>query len=94
MVVVVVVMVFVVMMVLVPLDHRNHKPWAPRWTRHLLSLQAWQYGGHGRLLVGVGLRGQWSFGWGHALAGSGPQAFAVTILQRVLVVGSGLGLVW
>lgn len=94
MVVVVVVVVFVVMVVLVTLDHRDHKPWAPRWTRRLLSLQARQYRGHRGLLLGVGLRGQWGFGWGQGLSGLCPEAFAVTVLQRVLVVARGLGLVW
>lgn len=94
MVVVVVVVVFMVVVVLVTLDHRNHKPWAPRWARCLLPLQAWQYRGHRGLLLGVGLRGQRGFGWRHGLSGFCPKAFAVAVLQRVLVVARGLGLVW
>lgn len=90
MMVVVVVVVFVVMVVLVTLDHRNHKPWAPGWTRSLLSLQARQYRG----LLGMGLRGQRGFGRGHGLSGFCPQAFAVAVLQRVLVMAGRLGLVW
>ncbi|KAK5922409.1 hypothetical protein CgunFtcFv8_019676 [Champsocephalus gunnari] len=88
MVVVVVVVVFMVMVVLVTLDHGNHKPRAPRWTRHLLSLQC------GGLLLGVRLRGQRGFGWGHGFSGFCPKTFAVTVLQRVLVVAGGLALVW
>lgn len=42
----------------------------------------------------MGLRGKWGFGRGHCLSGFGPKAFAVTVLQRVLVVTGGLGLVW
>lgn len=91
MVVVVVVVVFVVVVVLMTLDHRDHKPWAPRWARRLLSLQAWQYRG---LLLGVGLRGHRGFGWRHGLSGFCPKALAVAVLQRVLVVAGGLGLVW
>lgn len=93
MVVVVVVVVFMVMVVLVALDHRNHKPRAPRWAGRLLSLQAWQYRGHRGLLLGVGLRGERGFGRRQSLSGFGPNAFAVTVLQRVLVVAGGLGLV-
>lgn len=93
MVVVVVVVVFVVVVVLVALDHRNHKSRAPRRTGHLLSLQARQYRGHRGLLLGVGLGRQWGFGWGQGFSGFGPQPLAVTVLQRVLVVAGGLGLV-
>lgn len=42
----------------------------------------------------MGLRGQWGFGWGQRFSGFGPNAFAVTVLQRVLVVTGWLGLVW
>lgn len=94
MVVVVVVVVFVVMVVLMPLDNRNHKSWASRWARHLLSFHAWQYRGHSWLLLRVGLRGHRSFRRGHGLPGFGPQAFAVAVLQRVLMVAGGLDLVW
>lgn len=92
--IVVVVVVFVVMVVLMALNHRNDKPRAPRRAGYLLSLQAWQYRGHRGLLLGVGLRGQRGFGRGQRLSGFGPKAFAVTVLQRVLVVAGGLGLVW
>lgn len=61
MMVVVVVVVFMMVVVLVTLHHRNHKPRAVGWTRHLLSLQTGQYRGHRRVLLGMGLRGQWGF---------------------------------
>lgn len=95
--VVVVVVVFMVMVVLVALDHRNHKPRAAGRAGRLLPLQAGQHGGHRRLLLlllGVGLRGQRGFRWGHGVSGLRPQPFAVAVLQRVLVVGGRLGLVW
>lgn len=94
MMVVVVVVVFVMVVMLVTLDHRNHKPRAPGHARRLLLLQAWQCRGHGWLLLGVGLRRQQGFGWGHGLAGFRPQPFAVAVLQGVLVVAGELALVW
>lgn len=72
------------------LNHRNHKPRAPRWARRLLPLQ---YRG-GWDMLGVGLRGHRGSGWRHGLSGFCPKAFAVAVLQRVLVVARGLGLVW
>lgn len=94
-VVVVVVVVFVVVVVLVALHHRNHKAGAAGRAGHLLPLQAGQYGGHRGLLllllgVGLGLGLQGGFGRGQGLSGFGPHAFAVAVLQRVLVVAGGL----
>lgn len=93
-VVVVVVVVFMVMVMLMALHHRNNNPWAPRGAGRLLPLHAGQHGRHGRLLLVVGLRSQRGFGRGHGIASSGLQPLAVTVLQRVLVVGWGLSLVW
>lgn len=91
-VVVVMVVVFVVMVVLVSLDHRNHKPRAAGRPGHLLPLQAGQHGGQGWLL-GVRGRGQGGFGWRNAIACLRSHAFAVAVLQRVLVVAVRLALV-
>jgi len=104
-VVMVVVVVFVVVVMLVALDQRDHQPGASRSrrARHLLSLHARQGRGPLRrlllLLLGVGLgmgmggRGQGDFGGGHGLPGFGPEAFAVAVLQRMLVMPGGLALV-